>query len=309
MTIGTRALGFVLVLLVAASIGVQVARDRVWEPYTPERALLWVQSSTLARRLALSFDALAADVYWIRAVLYYGGMRLAPEDERNFDALYPLLELTTGLDPRFKVAYRFGAIFLAEPAPDGPGRADQAIALLERGIEADPAGWEYLHDIGFIHYWWTRDYRAAASWFERAADVPGSAEWLRPLAATTLLHGGDRETSRALWRRLYESSEVDWLRNNAQHRLRQIDALDAIDQLQAVVARAEAAIGRRPADWRALIVGGWLRGVPLDPAGAPFVLDPATGRVTVSRESPLWPLPDEPPAKTAAPPVTEARGL
>ena len=292
-------LGLVIVLLLAASVALQVARDRVWEPYTPERSVLWVQSSALADRLALSFDALAADVYWIRAVLFYGSTRLAPEESRNFDSLYPLLELTTGLDPRFKVAYRFGALFLTEPAPNGPGRPDQAIRLLERGLEHDPTVWEYMHDIGFVHYWWTGDYQAAADWFYKAADAPGAGTWLRPLAAATLQKGGDRQSSRTLWRQMLESSEVEWQRRNAERALQQIDARDAIDEIEALLTRVEAATGRRPARLQDLVGRGGLRGVPLDPAGVPFVLDPNTGRVTVSRDSPLWPLPDEPRARPA----------
>ena len=39
---------------------------------------------------------------------------------------------TTTLDPYFNIAYRFGAIFLGERYPGGPGRPDQAVALLAR---------------------------------------------------------------------------------------------------------------------------------------------------------------------------------
>ena len=75
----------------------------------------------------------------MRAVVYYGGQRLATSQAQNYDLLYPLLDLVTTLDPLFSVAYRFGAIFLTEAYPDGPGRPDQRVALLERGIEQDAA--------------------------------------------------------------------------------------------------------------------------------------------------------------------------
>lgn len=287
------ALSVLLAGLLAASVTLQMVRDRHWQPYVPPHGVLWIRSSALASRLALSFDAIAADVYWIRAVLYYGSMRLAPEPARNFDALYPLLELTTGLDPRFKVAYRFGAIFLAEPFPNGPGRVDQAIQLLERGLAFDPQAWEYMVDIGFIHYWWTQDHRQAAEWFLRAADLPGAGQWLRPLAAATLLQGGDRAASRELWRRMADT-DVEWIRRNAERRLLQLDALDAIDRLNALLVRYQASAGRPPASWGALVATGWLRQVPRDPTGVPYVLDPTVGYVRLARESPLWPLPEEP---------------
>jgi hypothetical protein len=72
-----------------------------------------------------------------------------------------------------------------------------------------------MHDIGFVHYWWLRDYPAAARWFDRAAAVPGAPTWLKPLAATTLAAGGDRRTSRQLWLQLLNASDTAWLRSNA----------------------------------------------------------------------------------------------
>ena len=54
--------------------------------------------------------------------------------DADYALLYPLLDITTTLDPLFNIAYRFGAIFLAEAYPAGAGRPDLAIALLEKGI-------------------------------------------------------------------------------------------------------------------------------------------------------------------------------
>ena len=43
--------------------------------------------------------------------------RWPPIAADDYPLLYPLLDLTTTLDPRFNIAYRFGAVFLAEPYP------------------------------------------------------------------------------------------------------------------------------------------------------------------------------------------------
>ncbi len=138
--------------------------------------MLWVQPGPAAKRMALGYDTVVADVYWMRAVVYYGGQRLGDESKRTYDLLYPMLDLVTTLDPRFSVAYRFGAIFLTEAYPNGPGRPDLSIALLERGIAQDGGRWEYMHDIGFIHYWWLHDYTKAAEWFDRAGEGAGCAD-------------------------------------------------------------------------------------------------------------------------------------
>lgn len=285
-----RALAIIAALLVAA-IAVQAVRDRGWRPYEPESGILWLRSGEAAKRLALGFDTIVSDVYWIRAVIYYGGRRGA-ETRRTYDELFPLLDLVTALDPQFKVAYRFGALFLSEPPPGGPGRTDQAIALLERGVERD-GDWEYYEDIGFVHYWWKHDYVSAAEWFKKAASRPGAPKWLIALAATTLAVGGSRESSRQLWTELLNNADASYIQDQARHRLRQLDALDAIDQLAASLQRFKDREGRMPRTWQELVTAERLPGIPVDPAGVPFVVDAVTGKVDVSKQSPLWPLPTE----------------
>jgi tetratricopeptide (TPR) repeat protein len=276
----------------AGAVALQVMRDAKYPRTEAARAnTMYVRSPEALKRIVLGFDALAADVYWIRALQHFGGERLDRQGKQTYDLLYPLLDLTTSLDPYFNLAYRFGAIFLSEPYPGGPGRPDQAIALLRKGIAAQPGRWQYYHDIAFVYYWQLRDYQAAAQWFKRASEQPGAPNWLAPMAATMLTHGRDRTSARFLWKQLLEADQ-EWLRKTAERSLLQLDAMDAVDSLQPLVMRAPRAPGE-PYSWNVLVRRGDLRGVPLDPAGAPFQLDPATGAVTVSRSSPLFPLPDD----------------
>jgi hypothetical protein len=123
----------------AIAIGVQIARDRLYSRETTEtERILYVRSTEAMKRLALGFDALLSDVYWIRAIQHYGGDRLSKDRRQRYELLDPLLNLTTTLDPYFTIAYRFGSIFLSEPPPGGPGRPDRAIALLQKGIGVQP---------------------------------------------------------------------------------------------------------------------------------------------------------------------------
>lgn len=281
-----------VVVLIASALGLQTVRDARHTVQAISADWLYVRSGAWAARLALSYDALLADVYWIRALQHFGKTRLSKEPNKQYSLLYPLLDLTTNLDPEFTLAYRFGAIFLAEPPPDGPGRPDQAVALLERGLRANPDRWEYAMDAGFVHYWWEQDYQQASAWFERAGGMTGAPWWIRSMAASVRAQGGDRASSRQLWRQLYETANHEWLRNNAELRLVQIDALDQIDALAEVVARYRSMAGQEPGSWSALVGAGLLPGVPLDPTGTPYVLDRAQpGGVTIARESRLYPLP------------------
>lgn len=283
-----------LVALVATSVVLEVVRDRMYPRVEAAGDLLYVRSGTFLGKAALSYDALFADVYWIRAIQHFGGTRRSADPAKKYDLLYPLLDITTTLDPYFNIAYRFGAIFLAEPFPGGAGRPDLAVTLLEKGMKARPDRWQYLEDAGFVYYWSIRDYKAAAGWFQKAAEIPGAPWWLRSLAAVTLAQGGERRGSRLLWQQLAQTADNEWLRNEAMRRLIQLDALDQIDQLQAIVAAFVRQSGRQPASWSELVQGGLLLSAPLDPTGTGYMLDPQTGAVTVARDSKLYPLPVEP---------------
>jgi len=274
---GSRALALAAAALcLGAAVGVHVAADeRAPAPSVDKPGLLYVRSPVVARRAALGYAGFAADVYWIRTLQHFGEERLSPpQHQRTYALLYPLLDLTTTLDPYFSIAYRFGAIFLGEPYPDGPGRPDLAIALLKKGLAAQPQKWQYLQDLGFVYYWHLRDYRSAADAFQRASEMPGAPNWLRPLAAVTLAEGGHRSASRAMWQQLAQAEE-GWLRDSAKLRLSQLDAMDIMDA------------------WRRARASGMRPPVPVDPSGTPFDVDPATGDLVVARASGLFPMPGQ----------------
>ena len=283
-------LGFVPVF-VALALVCQVLREgRYGSPADTAGRVLYVRSGEVIERLALSFDGVLADVYWIQALQHFGGERLFAA-EKEYAQLYPFLDIATTLDPHFSIAYQFGAHFLSEPPPGGPGRPDLAITLLQKGHHADPSRWEYLQEMGFVYYWWYRDYYAAADWFQRASVLPDAPTWLRPLAAAMLTHGGQRNDARFLWRTILETANHEWLRGSATRALGQIDAMEAMDRLAMRVRERTAGTGRPPTNWQEMIAAGLLSGVPLDPAGVPYELDPATGDVSVASASPLFPLP------------------
>jgi tetratricopeptide (TPR) repeat protein len=304
---GSLVLAVVAVILFGGlSIWLQAARDSM-PLATSDNETLYV-TERAAGRGVFTHRLLAADLYWIRAIQYFGSRSrvarvrqtdpfepppsLSLETPVSFDQLYSLLDISTTLDPRFNIAYRFGAIFLAAQYPEGPGRPDLAVALLKKALITSPEKWQYWHDIGFVYYWNRHEYRQASEAFQRGADLPGAPWWLRSLAATTLVRGGDRETSRLLWRQLAETAENEDARHAANIKLMQLDAIDQIERLQPVIDAVAARTKEPVTSWRVLLNAGALRAVPRDPTGEEYRL--SSGRVTVSSQSSLFPLPVEP---------------
>lgn len=282
-----------LTALMASAVGLQALRERSGGLSTASDAVLYVRSPEALGRLALSYRSLLADVYWIRAVQHYGRTKLSTDPgAKTYSLLYPLLDLTISLDPDLTIAYHFGSHFLSEPPPGGPGRPDQAIALLEKGLRAEPDNWRFIQAIGFVHYWWYQDFLKAAEWFTRASEVPGAPAWMAPLAAVTLAEGGSRDASRLLWQQVAATANEGWFQSEAARRLMQLDALDQLDALRAVVDAYTRGRGTTPGDWADLVRAGFLRGAPVDPTGLPYRLD--FGAVSLDPQSRLLPLPKEP---------------
>jgi hypothetical protein len=275
--------------LTMAVVVLRVHETRLPVALATER-LMYLRSGATASRVFLAWDAMAADVYWIRAIQHYGRDRRAAIQPDRFGLLQPMLELTTTLDPYFNIAYRFGAVLLSTDPPQGPGQVDAALALLEKGLAKNPTRWQYAHDIGFVHYWHTGNFPVAASSFDRAAAMPGAPLWLRPLAALTRARGGDRDGARRLLAELLSTDEPS-IQRAASHGLAQLDAVDAIDALQALVEQFSRATGRYPSGWDDLIRARVLRGVPADSTRTPFNYDPISHRVALSQASALAPLP------------------
>src|SRR5436190_22529995 len=172
-----------------------------------------VPPGEVLRRLTLGYEGLLADIYWTRAVQYFGRQRLARAS--RFELLGPLLRVATTLDPHLIIAYRYGAIFLAEKPPGGAGHPKMALELLSRGIVANPDYWRLWQDVGFIYYWDLKDYARAARAFEVGGERPGALPWMKAMAAAVAAKGGDLEASRLRGSEIDRHAEHDQVRRAA----------------------------------------------------------------------------------------------
>jgi len=244
--------------------------------------VLFLPSGKVLRQLSLGYEGLLADIYWTRAVQYFGGKRLAHSTE--FKLLGPLLQITTDLDPHLLIAYRFGSIFLAEKPPRGAGQPLEALALLRRGIVANPDYWRLWEDVGFVYYWDLKDYPAAARAFQAGSERPGAMEWMRVLAAKVAAQGGELATSRFLWSEIARQAGNEQIRKNAEEHLVALQATEEITRLSELVALYNSHQGKPAHSFQELVVTGYLRALPRDPSGKLYILD-AGGHVRLSPRS------------------------
>jgi hypothetical protein len=258
---------FLFGLSVASQYGIEQLRAEV----RPQE-VLYVPSAKTLKRMSLGYTGLMADIYWTRAVQYFGWKH--KNRAADYRLLYPLLDITTQLDPNLIVAYRFGAVFLAQNPPNGAGQPDKAVELVERGIQNNRGEWRLYYELGFLQAMERHDYIAAAKAFERGSEVPNAHPFLKVIAAAMAQHGGDLETARLLWRTTYDTTDDKMIKANAIRHLMALDVDETIPKLEEAVRKYRDKTGKQPSHWVELVASGYLKRIPTDPVGDPYKLLP-----------------------------------
>jgi tetratricopeptide (TPR) repeat protein len=256
-----------LLACLIASVLVLRRVDQI-RPQATLEEVLYISSPKVLKRASLGYEGLLADIYWTRAVQYFGDRHR--NQANNYNLLAPLLEITTALDPHLVPAYHFGASFLAPAPPWGAGKPDRAIQLMEYGIQNNPNEWHLYYDLGFVYYMDLKNYAMASHAFDQGSQVPNSHPFLKILAAQMAAHAGEYETSRMLWTATHESTHDSLIRQNAIDHLRALKVDEDVTNLQAAVTRFGERTGRLPTSFSELLAAEGLRGLPVDPDGNPY---------------------------------------
>ncbi len=247
--------------------------------------LLYFSSPAAVKRMALGYDCLAADFYWMRTIQYYGRRDEADRRAVRYKNLSTLLDITTTLNPDLMDAYRSGSLFLSEPDPIGAGQPLGAVKLLDKGIAAHPKEWRLPYDKGFIYFWFLKDYKAAGESWLAASRLPEAPPWMEGLAAMALSRGGAMDVAISLWKRQLEESDRANIRENARNHLLSIRVARDIWTMEILLDQHSRRYGSLPASLKEL-AGRLGRSLPLiDPLGTPYVYNPETGEVKLSPES------------------------
>jgi hypothetical protein len=250
-----------------------------------KQALAVWSGETLSRMFA-GYENAMADIYWLRSIQYHGG-EIAFNPESKLDLLETYLEVTTTLDPRFEIAYRYGAVFLSE-GRYGANTPLAGIRLLEKGLKHMPNNWRLAQDRAMFTSFYLKDPVLAARRCEEASRMPGAPAHLKVLAATFLAEGNSRAAARAIWQELTGPSEEPFVRASAQRYLDRYNAIELAEKLTELVPLCRERLGRNPASADDFVAASILRRLPVDPSGVPFVFDAASQRFRVSRASTLY---------------------
>ena len=290
ISLAAVALGFAAINL----LGGHMTAARPSLPAGVEDEDLVISAAGL-KGFTLGFDGLIADWYWMRSLQYLGDKIIKGKQDVAIDELgdldprllYPLLDSATTMDPHFMAPYSYGAVVL--PALD-PG---EAVKIAEKGIANNPSEVRLYQHLGFIH-WKLGEFDRAAEIYERGSALEGAPPFLRLMAARMRTEGGSRETAKALYEEMLETSEDTNISELAALRLLELTSLYERETIEAVLSAQKAGGGCGSRVWRETlpalrsvktVEGKPLRldaatGAPLDPTGVPYLVD-AECRVTV----------------------------
>ena len=267
----------VLLISMAGGVATLNAIDHLQYISVPQQAL-YVRSTKVLRRMCLGYTGLMADVYWTRAVQYFGSQH--HKGSGDYRLLAPLLQVTTELDPHMLPPYEFGANFLGPQPPNGAGLPGEAMALLKYGIEHNPQQWRLYYNLGFLYFTEFKDYANAARAFAQGAQLPITNGFMPILAARMAQHAGEFDTARMLWFTTYQTNKESAIRQNAVDHLLALRVDEDVTRLEEVVQKYRQQTGHLPSTMADLDHAGFIHGTPMDPNDHPYKLMP-DGRVEV----------------------------
>ena len=163
--------------------------------------------------------------------------------------------------------------------------AQKAIDLTTKGIANNPDSWRLYQYLGYI-YWKLGRYDKASESYEKGSEIAGSQPFMKLMAASMTTHGGTRDTARAIYQEMLQSTGDEQVRITAKRRLGELDSLDEREAIDKVLADFKDKNGRCPGSFNEILSTLMKVHLPgdhefslhmsnrlVDPTGAPYLLD------------------------------------
>ncbi len=173
----------------------------------------FIPSAQTVRWVALGYDQLLADFYWLAFVNYVGDDSARTIDHYAMADKY--LDLVTGLDPRFVQPYWFCA-FTVGAEQKRPLRANE---IIKRGIRANQNNWYLPYIAGVNLYLFAHDEVGAAKYYQAASKFPDAPRWLARQAGILAARIPSSIKEINTWDAIYRTEKAPLIRTRAKERL------------------------------------------------------------------------------------------
>lgn len=247
--------------LIAALAGLMIGQGALqaglihpkWSSYQPKESVTG-NDSLDPMQIVLNlfgFREFLASMLWVRADAFF--------DQGQYDAVLPLINLCTLLDPHQIDIYSTGMWHIAYNFTDEEQRSDRryvpsALALGKRGVRNNPDTYEVFFETGWI--WYHKiddDYHQAVKWFEMAHQRKDIIPARRNLLSNAYQRNNELDKALNLYFDLLSRAEEAYKKNPEEYQNHQIrdtieNNLDTM--IVRLVQRGSLAEQRSPEEFR-----------------------------------------------------------
>lgn len=247
-----------VILLLFGAVSVQYVYDAVKPPEA--FAPVVVFPVPVLRSADLGLHSAVASLIWLNAIQQIGTISNA------YEGLVADIRTINAMDPSFAYPYAFGELVL--PALDR-SKVHDAVLIGEDGVK-NVSDWRIPFYLASTHLIYLDDRENALKYFQIAAATPGIPT---PIQGTALNFGTQkdkRSQTKEIWKALYEGTDDEILRDQAQDNLMHIEILEGLERgIQVYRQRT----GVYPEHIDDLVSAKIIREIPQDPFGFEFTID------------------------------------
>jgi len=223
-------------------------------------APLVVFPAPVLRFADLGLDSAATSLLWLNSIQEIGTVN------GSYEGLVSDIRTINTLDPKFAYPYAFAELVV--PALD-PSKIADAIAIGHKGVK-DASDWRipfYLASAYLIHL----DDRAnALTYFDAAARAPGIPAGIHATALNFGTQKDKRAQTKAIWTSIYDSTNDEILRDQAQANIAHIEILDMLERAVSLYKKEKGTYPERAED---MVNAGILKDIPRDPFGFTYTIE------------------------------------
>jgi hypothetical protein len=270
---------YVAVVLIMILSGATVTTHAIVDHQRPSQVrfkkLSYLPNGDYLKMAVLGYRQVAADLIWLEVLQHFG---VREQDTEGYLWAYHAVDVLTDLDPHFIFSYQAAGTVLAIWAK----RAQESVAILEKGMRHNPQEWILPFLLGYDYYFELHDPETAGRYFRLAAMLPGSPNYLADLATKMSVESGNPEVALEFLQRLYDKAEAERTREGLAQRMKEVIAERNIRVLEDVVRQYHQHFGKRPTKLDDLTASGMIQQIPSEPLGGAYQLNPSDGTVSSS---------------------------
>lgn len=231
----------------------------------------YLPSGKFIKGASLSFDAILADLLWIKSIGYHADQF---KQRGDFQWLYHIVDIATTLDPAFEDPYEFAAVAFSVEIED----YEKSTYFLKKGMKNVPQHhWRYWYlpfFTAFNYMYHEGDYKTAAHYLEIAASFPQRPDYLPLLVSRLYANTTDPGLAIPFLQKMIERASTPEMKEKLQLRIKEIQVKQHILLLTAAYDRYQKSTGTPPKSLADLLEKGIIHKIPKEPFGGNYSISP-----------------------------------